>query len=284
MGPRGGTVLLVLAVCASGCATLGWRLFPNTRTYHYQREVVVDVQSSPEGATVYEDGKLIGTAPFRHRSHHDVKRVRRSRSGTGLVLGCVASTAIAGTVFREWVQEGSRGEGPFDYSGSTKQDLLLLGWLLPALDCYFLGMMVGIEQLMFDGSNGSEVSEEPLWRHDRLTERIVPRALTLEARWADWSPVKSTITVPDRSLVNLRRGHAGTFDDALVRRARTGAPLSHDGLLRAGRTYHQMASETRDPAHTRAAISYYEQYLQGSAGARRAEIEAWIAELRRVSP
>jgi hypothetical protein len=274
--------MLVLGVCTSGCATLGWRYFPNTRTYHYEREVTVDVQSFPEGATVYEDGKAIGTAPLRHRTRHQVKRVRKSHSGVGIALGCVADAPIAYALFDKWGSD--IGDGPsFNYFGTTQQKLLFTAGAVVALDCWMLALMTGIEYLMHDGSNGHEFAAEPVWRRDRVSEKIVPRTVTLEARWPDWSPVQSTIVVPDRSLVTFRRGHAGTFDDALVRRARAGAPLSQDGLLRAGRTYQRMAGETHDPEHARAAISYYEQYLKGDVAVdRRAEVEASITELRRL--
>src|SRR5690349_2292625 len=94
-----------LMVCSTGCATLGWRLWPNTQSYQYDREVTVDVHSHPEGATVFgEDGRPLGTAPFTYRTHHKVERIRRSRSWRGIAAGCVLDIGASVGFLYAWSQ------------------------------------------------------------------------------------------------------------------------------------------------------------------------------------
>src|SRR5687768_2794211 len=75
---RWGSCLLVVAVLStSGCASLGWRYWTKDRTYTYEREVSVDVQSEPAGATIVDEtGKVVGTAPMTLVTRHPVKRTR----------------------------------------------------------------------------------------------------------------------------------------------------------------------------------------------------------------
>jgi len=280
----GRVLICALIVSSTGCATLGWRLWPNTRSYQYDREVTVEVHSSPEGATVVgEDGKPLGIAPFTYRTHHKVERVRRSRSGRGMAVGCALDLAASAALFYAWGQNADFETGTHLFD-STRQRVLMIGGLLAVLECGSLASLVGMIKSENRRGNGLEQTMEPLDRRDTVRESVIPRPITLEARWLDWSPTRTTLTLPADSLVTLHRAHAGSFDDALVRHARAGFPLGHDGLLRAGRTYHRMAIETKDPAHVRAAVSYFERYLAGDVVAeRRIEIEKSIDELRRMA-
>ena len=278
----------VLIICTSGCASLGWRLWPKQRSYRYAREVTVEVQSVPTGATIVDaDGKPVGTAPFTYRTHHEVERVRRSRSGAGLVTGCVVGMAAASVLFYKWgqgVYVDGEPIGTTHFFDSNRQRGLFAGGFLLGFDCYFRIVFHGLDH--YFGAKDMDHAQAGPWatRKDTVRERVIPRAVALEARWLDWAPARASVTIPDHGVLTIRRGHANTFDDALVRHARSGATLTPGGLLRAGKTYHRMASETRDAAHAKTALGYFERYLAGDVLAeQRVVVEALIAELRRMT-
>ncbi len=279
--------LSAIVVCATGCASLGWRIWPEKRSYQFEREVTVEVQSSPSGATVFEDGKPIGTAPFTYRGRHKVERTRRSRSAKAIVPGCALDLIGSAVLFTKWFQGFRRDDDDpirpaLHAVDSNRQRLLLIGGVFAFGDCALLAVLVGAKHLAKDFDLGGQAPTESIGKHT-IHEHVIPRTVALEARWPDWSPTRVELTIPAQSLVTLRRGHANTFDDALVRHTRAGLPLSAGGLIRAGQTYHRMAIETNDPAHARTALELFERYLASDGAERRVEVEKWIAELRTMA-
>jgi hypothetical protein len=167
-------------------------------------------------------------------------------------------------------------------SSNRQRGLLIAAWLFQA-DCVAVLMTMLKARQISEPNDWLQVTERP-WT-DPMTEQVVPRTVVVAARWADWRPAQASITVPTASSrITLRRDHAGTFDDALVRRARAGASFGPDGLRRLAEVYLRMARETGEPAHAREATTFFERFLATSPpDDRRAEAERALAELAELA-
>ena len=283
---------LAVAVSSVGCASLGWRYWKQEHTYTYEREVAVDVQSEPAGATIVDEtGKVLGTAPMTMRVKHTVRRTLAQRSHRSALLGCVANLAIGGYLLYSWASNVStRSVDPrtgfptfeTDIISSTGQQLRLLGWTGALMDCGIVAIVPPAERKLRASTerDSMQVQELP-YKRDVVSEQVIAKPTVIEARWRDWSPVKTTVEVPGTGSVTLRRGHRNTFDDAIVRRVRLGVQLGPEGTYRAGHAFVKMARETKNPEHATMALTLLERYASGPIDeARRPALERLLVELR----
>ncbi len=239
---------------------MGAQLSP-TRTVvrRERRTVTMFVRSAPAGAEVRApDGTSLGPTPVEYEASYTNLRTHKERRLWPVFVG-------AGISFLGGLVGGL-------YLVTNDQDLL--GWTL---------FGVGVADAAYGSAAGAVgIVRESVHRRRDAPRVPVPEDVELVVVWKDAAPERIALRAPlDRSITVVRPVGDG-YDRAIIEWAERGNEPSDEGLFHLGVAYLHRARATGGAASARAAIGYFERYLQteGVTDARRAEVDGHLAALR----